>query len=85
MGESVADRLGELGPLTDQAELLAQPMHEQPLMNRTQEPGSTADPIRQGRTIEVDPLPGVDLGLPVERKVIGVLGHQHLGDRRLGR
>ena len=30
-------------------------------------------------------LAGVDLGLPVERQVIGVFGDQHLGDRRLGR
>ena len=29
---------------------------------------------------ELDALAGVDLGLPVKRQVIGVLGHQHLGD-----
>ena len=58
---------------------------EQPLVNRPQQPGGAADPIGQRRAIEVDPLPGVDLGLPVERQVIGVFGDQHLGDRRLGR
>jgi hypothetical protein len=48
-------------------------------------PGRPADPVGQGGSIELDALPGVDLRLPVERQVIGVLGHQHLGDQRLGR
>lgn len=29
-------------------------------------------------------MPGIYLGLPVQRKVIGVLGDQHLGDQRFG-
>jgi len=60
-------------------------LDEQPLVNRAQKPGGAADPVGKRRAIEVDPLAGVDLGLPVERKVIGVFGDQDLGDRRLGR
>ena len=33
----------------------------------------------------VDALAGVDLGLAVERQVVGVLGDQHVRDQRLGR
>jgi hypothetical protein len=60
-------------------------LREQAFVNRPQQPCGPPDPIRQGRAIEVDPLAGVDLGLPVERKVIGVFGDQDLRDRRLGR
>ncbi len=43
-------------------------LHEQPFVNRPQQPCGLADPISQGRAVEVDPLPGVDLGLPVEMR-----------------
>ena len=58
---------------------------QQPLMNRPQQEGGAADPIGQCRAVEVDALPGIDLGLAVQRQVIGVFGDQHLRDRRLGR
>jgi hypothetical protein len=35
-------------------------------------------------SIKPDALPGVDLRLAVQRKVIGVLGDQHLRDQRFG-
>ncbi len=38
-------------------------------------------PVGQGRAVELDPLAGVDLGLAIERQVIGVLGDHHVGDR----
>jgi hypothetical protein len=41
--------------------------------------------VSQRRAIKLDTLPGVNLRLPVQRKVIGVLGDQHLRDQRLGR
>lgn len=47
-------------------------------------PSGAADPIGQGRAVEINALPGIDLRLPIQRQVIGVLGHQDLGDRRLG-
>ena len=58
---------------------------EQALMHRPQQEGGTADPIGQGRAVELDALPGVNLRLAVQRKVIGIFGDQHLRDRRLGR
>ena len=54
-------------------------------MQRTQVPGGMADPVRQRRTIQIDALAGVNLGLPVQRQMIGIFGHQHLGDGGLGR
>ena len=60
-------------------------LREQPLVHRAQQEGGAPNPIGQGRAIERDALPRVDLGLPVQRKVIGVFGDQHLGNRRLGR
>ena len=51
-------------------------MLEQTLMDRLELGGGTADPVRQGRAVELDPLPGVDLALPVERQVVGVLADQ---------
>jgi hypothetical protein len=42
------------------------------------------DPARQRRALQIHARSTVDLGLPVERAVIGVFGHQHMGDRRLG-
>ena len=54
-------------------------------MDWPQQEGGTADPISQGRAIQIDALAGVNLRLAIQRKVIGVLRHQHLGDRRLGR
>jgi hypothetical protein len=47
-------------------------------------PGRSADPVCKGRAIQLDALPGIDLRLPVERQVIGILGDQHLRDQRLG-
>ena len=54
-------------------------------MHRTQQEGRAADPIGERRAVQVDALPGVYLGLAVKREMVGVLRHQHLGDRRLGR
>ena len=43
------------------------------------------DPVAQGRAVQVDPLPGEDPGLAVQGQEIGVLGHQHVREQRLGR
>ena len=58
---------------------------QQPLVQRAQQEGGAAGPVREGRAVEVDALAGVDLGLAIERQVIGVLGDHDVGDRRLGR
>ena len=60
-------------------------LHEQALMHRPQQPGGAADPIGQCRAIEHDALPRIDLGLPIQRQMIGVFGDENLRHRRLGR
>jgi hypothetical protein len=54
---------------------------EQPLMQGAELVSGTADPIRQGRAIELDSLAGVDLALPVERQVVGVLADQDMSQQ----
>ena len=58
---------------------------EQALVHGPQQEGGAADPVGQGRAIEPDALPGVDLRLPIERQVVGIFGHEHLGDGGVGR
>ncbi len=41
-------------------------------MQRTQMPGSAANPVRQRGTIQIDTLAGVNLGLPVQRQMVGI-------------
>jgi hypothetical protein len=53
-------------------------------MNGAQQEGGASDPIGQGRAIEIDALPRIDLSLPVKRKMIGVFGDQNLRHSRLG-
>ena len=53
------------------------PAQEAP--QRLQPPVGPAHPVAQGRAVELDALPGEDLGLPVKRQVIGVLGHVSTG------
>ena len=60
-------------------------LDEQPLVQRTQVPGGVADPVGQCRAIQIDALPGVNLGLAVQRQMVGIFGHQNLGDGGLGR
>jgi hypothetical protein len=38
-----------------------------PLDDRLQQPDRLADPIAQGRAVEIEAVAGVDLALPVER------------------
>ena len=54
-------------------------------MDRTQVPGGTADPVGECGAIEIDALPGPDLGLAIERQVVGIFGDENLCDGRLGR
>ena len=48
---------------------------------RLQQRRRLADPVRQGRAVEVDALTLEDLALPVERQMIAVLGDQHMGEQ----
>jgi hypothetical protein len=54
-------------------------------VQRAQMEGGMPHPVRQRRPVESDALAGIDLGLPVERQMIGIFRHQNLGDGRLGR
>ena len=54
-------------------------------MQRAQVPGGMADPVGQRRAIEIDALAGVDLGLAIQRQMVGIFGDQNLGDGGLGR
>jgi hypothetical protein len=40
-----------------------------------------ADPVGERGALELDPSPGVDGALPVERSVVAVLGHQDMGEQ----
>jgi hypothetical protein len=54
-------------------------------VHRDQFEGGAADPVGQGRAIELDALAGIDLRLAVKRQMVGVLGDDHLRHQRLGR
>ncbi len=56
-------------------------MVRQPHAQRLQPPCGAADPVRQGRTAEVDSLAGEDLRLAVQRKVVAVLADQHVSQQ----
>jgi hypothetical protein len=59
--------------------------HQETLMQRAQMPGSMTDPVCQRRPVQIDALAGINLGLAIQRQVVGIFGHQNLGDRSLGR
>jgi hypothetical protein len=40
--------------------------------DRLQQPNRLADPIAQGRAVEVEAVAGIDLALPVERQMIAI-------------
>src|SRR6202051_501016 len=50
-------------------------------LQRFQPPAGAADPVRQGRAVDLDAVPGEDLALPVKRKVIAVLGDQDMSEK----
>ena len=54
-------------------------------MHGPKQEGSSSDPVGQGGAVQRDALTGEDLSLPVQRKMVGVLGDEHLGDGCVGR
>lgn len=42
--------------------------------------GRLADPIGEGGALELDPSPGIDGTLSIERSMVAVLGHQDMGE-----
>jgi hypothetical protein len=60
-------------------------MRQNALVDRMQMEGGALDPVCERRAIEAKALALVDLRLAIERQMVGVLGDEHVGDRRLGR
>src|SRR6202165_2074538 len=50
-------------------------------LQRLQPPTSAAHPVRQGRAVDLDAMPGEDLALPVKRKVIAVFIDQDMSEK----
>src|SRR5580692_7133915 len=50
-------------------------------LQRLEPPASAAHPVRQGRAVDLDALPGEDLALPVKRKVIAVFSDQDMSEK----
>lgn len=48
---------------------------------RFQKRSGLADPIRQRRAVEVEPLALEDLALAIERQMVGVFGDQDMGQQ----
>ena len=48
------------------------------LDQRRGDPDRLADPVRQHGAVEIDAVAGINVGLPIERQVIAVLGDQHM-------
>ena len=48
---------------------------------RFKQGGGLANPVRQGGTVQIDPLAGEYLALPVQRRMVGVFIHQHVGQK----
>ncbi len=53
----------------------------QRLDQRLQQGACAADPVRQGRALQLNAFTGVDRALPVQRQMIGILGHQDVGEQ----
>ena len=56
-------------------------MRENALMHGPQMERSASDPVGERRAIEANSLALVDVGLAVERQVIGIFGDEHVRDR----
>jgi hypothetical protein len=60
-------------------------MGDDALMGRSQMERGPSDPIGKTRAAEAQALALINLRLAIERRVIGVFGDEHVGNRRLGR
>ena len=45
---------------------------------RAQQRRRLANPVRQRRAIQIDPVTGIDLGLSIQRQMVAVFRHQHM-------
>lgn len=58
--------------------IAAQHMHSQRIDQRSQQRTGLPNPVGQRRTIELNALTRVNLGLAMQRKVVTVFRHQHV-------
>jgi hypothetical protein len=58
---------------------------DQPFIDRPEFKGGTTDPVGKRRTVELDPLPSIDLRLPIKRQMVGIASDDHMGDQSFGR
>jgi hypothetical protein len=61
--------------------ILGKEVLAQSLVQGFEPPAGTADPTGERRTAEIDTVPGEDLRLPVERRVIAIFADEHLGEQ----
>ena len=47
-------------------------------LQRLQPPACATHPVRQGRALNLDPVPREDLALAIERRVVAIFAHQHM-------
>ena len=59
----------------------AQHIARQGIEQRLQQCAAGTHPAGHGRTIDLDAISGINLALAIERKVIAVLGYQHMGQK----
>src|ERR1700689_2424905 len=55
------------------------------LSQRLQPPRCSPDPVCQRRAIKMDALAAIDVGLTIQRLMIGVTADHHLSDQGIGR
>ena len=53
----------------------------EPGLQRLQPPDGAANPVGERRAVQLDTVPGEDLALPVERKVIAIFGDQDMSEK----
>ena len=57
---------------------------DQPLVQRLEPPAGGPDPARQGGAADLQPVPGKDPALAIQRQVAAVAADQHVGDQSWG-
>lgn len=62
--------------------LRGEDMLGEPCLQRLQLPAGAADPVRQGRAVELDAVAGEDLALSVKWEMIAVFGDQDMREQR---
>src|SRR3954453_8440964 len=81
LGVAIARRLQLDRGVIGEDRLTAQDMTADRVGQRLQQRRRLADPVGQGRAVEVDAFALEDLRLAIERQMIAVLRDQHMGEQ----